>query len=148
MVGRIFIYVDKKVKRVEWSKWSSEDWILPTTQYTLIYLIIMEIVCLPVTETTSPSTSLFLRWIMSHSPLSFRYILIVRKILLYHPYCWPRLHTNKMHLYLYIQPNSGERKGHDHVTLILILFRHPSLSSIASGRSSGLHPVSPQSCCM
>ena len=30
----------------------------------------------------------------------------------------------------------------------LILSRHFSLSFIASGRSSGLHPVSSQSCCM
>ena len=30
----------------------------------------------------------------------------------------------------------------------LTLSRHPSLSFIASGRSSGLHPVSSQSCCM
>ena len=30
----------------------------------------------------------------------------------------------------------------------LTLSRHPSLSFIASGRSSGLHPVSTQSCCM
>ena len=40
---------------------------------------------------------------------------------------------------------------HHHVTpsarISLTLCRHPSLSSIASGRSSGLHPVSTQSCC-
>ena len=30
----------------------------------------------------------------------------------------------------------------------LTLSRHRSLSSIASGRSSGIHPVSAQSCCM
>ena len=30
----------------------------------------------------------------------------------------------------------------------LTLSRNPSLSSIASGRSSGIHPVSAQSCCM
>ena len=30
----------------------------------------------------------------------------------------------------------------------MTLSRHPSLSSIASGKSSGLHPVSAQSCCM
>ena len=30
----------------------------------------------------------------------------------------------------------------------LTLSRHPSLSFIASGRSSGLHPISTQSCCM
>ena len=42
--------------------------------------------------------------------------------------------------------------GDHHVALSarisLTLFRHPSLSSIASGWSSGLHPVSAQSCCM
>ena len=41
---------------------------------------------------------------------------------------------------------------HHHVTLsariFLTLFRHLSLSSIASGMSSGLHPVSAQSCCI
>ena len=41
---------------------------------------------------------------------------------------------------------------HYHVALSarisLTLSRHPSLSSIASGRSSELHPVSAQSCCM
>ena len=40
---------------------------------------------------------------------------------------------------------------HHHVPLSrisLTLSRHFSLSFIAFGRSSGLHPVSPQSCCM
>ena len=41
---------------------------------------------------------------------------------------------------------------HHHVALsariFLTLSRHPSLSSIAFGRSSGLHPVTAQSCCM
>ena len=41
---------------------------------------------------------------------------------------------------------------HHYVTLSarisLTLSRHPSLSSIAFGRSSRLHPVSAQSCCM
>ena len=41
---------------------------------------------------------------------------------------------------------------HRHVVtpaqISLTLTRHFSLSFIASGRSSGLHPVSPQSCCM
>ena len=41
---------------------------------------------------------------------------------------------------------------HYHVTpsvrISLTLSRHPSLSSFASGRSSGPHPVSAQSCCM
>ena len=41
---------------------------------------------------------------------------------------------------------------HHHVALSprisLTFSRHPSLLSIASSRSSGLHPVSAQSCCM
>ena len=41
---------------------------------------------------------------------------------------------------------------HHHVApsarISLTLSRHPSLSSITSGRSSGLHPISAQSCCM
>ena len=41
---------------------------------------------------------------------------------------------------------------HHHVKpaalIFLTLSRHTSLSSIASGRSSGLHPVSAHSCCM
>ena len=41
---------------------------------------------------------------------------------------------------------------HHHVVplarISLTLFRHFSLSFIASGRSSRLHPVSPHSCCM
>ena len=41
---------------------------------------------------------------------------------------------------------------HHHVALstriFLTLSRHPSLSSIAFGRSSGLYPVSAQSCCV
>ena len=41
---------------------------------------------------------------------------------------------------------------HHHVVplsrISLTLSRHFSLSFIASGKSSGLHPVSPQSCCM
>ena len=41
---------------------------------------------------------------------------------------------------------------HHHVVLSarisLILYHHPSLSSIARGRSSRIHPISAQSCCM
>ena len=41
---------------------------------------------------------------------------------------------------------------HHHVTLsariFLTLSRHPSQSSIPFGKSSGLHPISAQSCCM
>ena len=47
--------------------------------------------------------------------------------------------------------NSYRRYHHQVVPLArisLTLSRHFSLSSIASGRSSGLHPVSSHSCCM
>ena len=59
-----------------------------------------------------------------------------------------------------ISTNLGEGKQwtqtschhHHHVSpsvrISLTLFRHPSLSSIASGRSSELHPISTHSCCM
>ena len=36
----------------------------------------------------------------------------------------------------------------DAIRISLTLSRHSSLSFIASGRSTGLHPVSSQSCCM
>ena len=53
-------------------------------------------------------------------------------------------HTHT-HIYIYIYI-------HHHVApsawISLTLSRHPSLSSIASGRSSGIHPVSVQSCCV
>ena len=46
----------------------------------------------------------------------------------------------------------GPKHHHHHVALsariFLNLSHHPSLSSIALGRSSGLHPASTQSCCM
>ena len=49
-------------------------------------------------------------------------------------------------------PYSNLAYHHHHVVpparISLALFRHFSLSFIASGRSSGLHPVSTQSCCM
>ena len=56
-----------------------------------------------------------------------------------------------------IQPGPGFELGspilfyHHHVPparIYLTLSHHFSLSIIASGRSSGLHPVSSQSCCM
>ena len=50
---------------------------------------------------------------------------------------------DKLYIYIYI---------YHHVTpsarISLTLSRHPSLSSIASGWSSGLHPVSTLSCCI
>ena len=55
-------------------------------------------------------------------------------------------HALSLSLYIYIYHH------HHHVVLLarisLTLSRHFSLSFIASGRSSGLHPVSSQSCCM
>ena len=49
-------------------------------------------------------------------------------------------------------PNPVYHHHHHHVTplarISLTLSRHPSLSSIASCRSSGLHIVSAQSCCI
>ena len=48
--------------------------------------------------------------------------------------------------------NSRDHHHHHHVVLLArisqILSRHSSLSFIASGTSSGLHPVSSHSCCM
>ena len=47
-----------------------------------------------------------------------------------------------------------KRKNHHHHHVVpparisLTISRHFSLSFIASGRSSGLHPVSSHSCCM
>ena len=51
-------------------------------------------------------------------------------------------------------PQSNFYRGHHHhhhvmpARISLTLSRHFSLSFIASGRSSGLHPVSSHSCCM
>ena len=49
-------------------------------------------------------------------------------------------------------PNPSHTNNHHHVVLVarisLTLSRHFSLSFIASGRSSGLHPVSSHSCWM
>ena len=51
-----------------------------------------------------------------------------------------------------IDTNVLNEDHHHHVVplaqISLTLFRHFSLSFIASGRSSGLHPVSSHSCCM
>ena len=48
------------------------------------------------------------------------------------------------YIYIYIRNHHVTQSAR----ISLTLSRHPSLSSIASGRSSGLHPVSTQSCCM
>ena len=52
----------------------------------------------------------------------------------------------------YFQATRHHSHHHHHVVpparISLTLSRHSSLSFIASGRSSGLHPVSSQSCCI
>ena len=56
------------------------------------------------------------------------------------------------YFYVQVTKNSKRKDHHHHIVLLarisLILSRHFSQSFIASGRSSGLHPVSSQSCCM
>ena len=53
----------------------------------------------------------------------------------------------KTHMHHHHHPHN-----HHHVApaawIFLILSRHPSVSSIAPGRSSRLHHVSAQTCCM
>ena len=64
-------------------------------------------------------------------------------------YFW-KLISLSTDLWLY-KPWSHHHHHHHVVSLArisLTLFRHFSLSFIASGRSSGLHPVSSHSCCM
>ena len=60
-------------------------------------------------------------------------------------------HTHT-HIYIYIYIYIYYHYHHHHVVpparISLTLSRHFSLSFIASGRSSWLHPVSSQSCCM
>ena len=57
-----------------------------------------------------------------------------------------------IHIYIYIHMYTYHYKHHHHVALSahisLALSRHTSLSSIASGRSSRLHPVSAHRCSM
>ena len=53
-----------------------------------------------------------------------------------------------------IESSASRRNHHHHHHVVLLArislthSRHPSLSFIAFGRSSGLHPVSSHSCCM
>ena len=57
----------------------------------------------------------------------------------------------QLRYYIHSQANHDHHDHHDVVPpaqISLTLSRHFSLSFIASGRSSGLHPVSSQSCCM
>ena len=59
---------------------------------------------------------------------------------------------NDFIIYFFFVKSLLYHHNHNHVTLstriFLTLFHYHSLSSIAPGRSSGLHPVSSQSCCM
>ena len=54
-----------------------------------------------------------------------------------------RIYIYNIYIYIYTYPSSSCR-----VRISLTLSHHSSLSFIASGRSSGLHPVSSHSCCM
>ena len=60
-------------------------------------------------------------------------------------YIYINMHTHEyLCVYIYISSSSCRAASTD----ILSLSRHFSLSFIASGRSSGLHPVPSHSCCM
>ena len=61
---------------------------------------------------------------------------LIRKYIIITWYC---LRTNHHHHHHHVVPQAR---------ISLTLSRHFSLSSIASGKSSGLHPVSLHSCCM
>ena len=68
------------------------------------------------------------------------------KLLKREPSDHPRLHSPiylllYIYIYIYIYHVASSAQ------ISLTLSRHPSLSFIASGWSSGLHPVSTQSCC-
>ena len=64
--------------------------------------------------------------------------------------CIYKMYLQIIYLIIYVKAGSGI--DHHHVVppaqISLTLPRHFSLSLIASGRSSGLHPVSSHSCCM
>ena len=67
-------------------------------------------------------------------------------------HCYPQRLNTRTILFLCFQIYHHHHHHHHHVTplarISLTLSRHPSLSFIASDRSSGLHPVSAQSCRM
>ena len=71
-------------------------------------------------------------------------------------YMWYRVYLWYLYLYtsyhMYIYTLYGPKNHHHHVMplarISLTLSRHFSRSFIASGRSSGRHPVSSHSCCM
>ena len=82
--------------------------------------------------------------------LKYMYICVYIYIYIYHPHhvvppAWISLTLSRHFSHLY-------HHHHPHVVLVarisLTLSSHFSLSFIASGRSSGLHPVSSHSCCM
>ena len=60
--------------------------------------------------------------------------------------------TNNLHTALWFQITKSDHHHHHHVVprarISLTLSRRFPLSFIASGRSSGLHPVSSHNCCM
>ena len=80
----------------------------------------------------------------SYTPLSlFTYLCICKSII---------LNEALPVIIIFILVFLSHNHHHHHVTppawISLILSRHPSLSFIASSRSSRLHPESAQSCCM
>ena len=68
--------------------------------------------------------------------------------------CWTSEWVRTPVALLHSLSDTWERHHHHHhyltssVRIFLTLSHHPFLSSIASGRSSGIHLVSTQSCCM
>ena len=80
---------------------------------------------------------------------------IISHLICHQPSKWDsdNQHCYNIYIYIYIHTHT-----HTYIIIIIImscparisltLSRHFSLSFIASGRSSGLHPVSSQSCCM
>ena len=65
---------------------------------------------------------------------------------------WPPPGEELLHSYTHTHTHTHHHHQHHHVVplarISLTLSRHFSLSFIASGKSSGLHPVSSHSCCM
>ena len=69
-----------------------------------------------------------------------------------HPHLFNHIPEDTQTPHVYNRRHHHHHHHHHHVArparIPLTLSRHPSLSSIASGRSSMLHPVSVQSCCI
>ena len=84
-------------------------------------------------------------------------LLLFSMIICLHTVKWFQIflsNTNNLHTVLLLQVFLSHYHYHHHqhqvmqlARISLIFFRQSSLSSIASGRSSSLHPVSKQSCC-